>query len=109
IFLGVIVGSTAAIAPRPLRWVITGYVFLFRGVPVLVIMFLGFYTFPAFGLRLDAYTAVVISMIAYVGAFVTEAIRGAIAAVPTGQTEAAKSIGMKRGAALREIILPQAL
>lgn len=107
--LGVIVGTLATIVSAPFKWLINAYVFIFRGVPVLVIMFLGFYSFPAVGLRLDAYTAVAISMTVYIGAFVTEAIRGAIAAVPMGQVEASMSIGMRRMSMLREVIIPQAL
>jgi len=107
--LGIGIGVLAAVSSRFLRSVITIYIFVFRGIPVLVVMFLGFYSFPALGLRLDAYTAVAISMIVYIGAFVAEATRGAIAAVPTGQVEAAKSLGMRKGAMMREIILPQAM
>lgn len=109
VILGVIVGTVATIANGPVRWLINIYVFVFRGIPVLVIMFLGFYSFPAIGLRLDAYTAVAISMTIYIGAFVTEAFRGAIAAVPKGQVEAALSLGMRRTSMLREIVIPQAL
>lgn len=109
VLLGIVVGTIASAAPAPVRWLINAYVFVFRGVPVLVIMFLGFYSFPAVGIRLDAYSAVAVSMIVYVGAFVTEAVRGAIAAVPKGQIEAALSIGMRRMTMLREIIVPQAL
>ncbi len=107
--LGIGIGVLASITNRYVRSIITLYIFIFRGIPVLVIMFLGFYTFPAFGLRLDAYTAVTISMIVYVAAFVAEATRGAIAGVSSGQTEAAKSLGMRKGAMMWEIILPQAM
>lgn len=106
--LGAAVGTLASGAGPALRSLVTAYVFLFRGIPVLVVMFLGFYTFPAFGIRLSAYSAVTISMIVYVGAFVTEAVRGAIAAVPAGQVAAAKSLGMRRMTMLREVVLPQA-
>lgn len=107
--LGVGVGVLAAVGGKALRAAVTAYIFVFRGIPVLVVMFLGFYSFPAMGLRLDAYTAVAVSMIVYVAAFVAEATRGAIAAVPVGQLEAAKSLGMRKGMMMREIILPQAM
>jgi polar amino acid transport system permease protein len=107
--LGVGIGVLAAVCGKVIRSVITAYIFVFRGIPVLVVMFLGFYSFPAMGLRLDAYTAVAISMIVYVGAFVAEATRGAIAAVSAGQMEAAKSLGMRKSVIMREIILPQAM
>ncbi|MHC2706278.1 His/Glu/Gln/Arg/opine family amino acid ABC transporter permease subunit [Bradyrhizobium liaoningense] len=87
--LGAVVGTISSGGGPILRSLVTAYVFVFRGIPVLVVMFLGFYTFPAFGIRLSAYAAVMISMVFYVGAFVTEAVRGAIAAVPTGQIAAA--------------------
>ncbi|TAA50801.1 amino acid ABC transporter permease [Shinella sp. JR1-6] len=107
--LGVGIGVLASVGGKILRSVITAYIFVFRGIPVLVVMFLGFYSFPAMGLRLDAYTAVAVSMIVYVGAFVAEATRGAIAAVSAGQMEAAKSLGMRKSVIMREIILPQAM
>lgn len=53
--LGAVLGTLASGAGPVLRAVVTAYVFLFRGIPVLVVMFLGFYTFPAFGIRLSAY------------------------------------------------------
>lgn len=108
ILLGTAVGVAATVAGKFLRSVITAYIFVFRGVPVLVVMFLGFYTFPAFGVRLNAYSAVTVSMIVYVGAFVAEAVRGAILAVPAGQVAAAKSLGMRRWTILRQVVLPQA-
>jgi His/Glu/Gln/Arg/opine family amino acid ABC transporter permease subunit len=107
--LGIVVGTVSTFAPTAIRHLITAYIFLFRGVPVLVVMFLGYYTFPAFGLRLDAYAAVAISMVIYTGAFVAEAMRGAIQALPRGQIDAGLSIGMRRGALLRHVILPQAM
>ncbi len=106
--LGAALGILSTLVPRIVQWLITLYIFVFRGIPVLVVMFLGYYLFPAFGVRLNAYTAVAISMIFYVAAFVAEATRGAIQAVPSGQIAAAKSIGMRRWTMMRQVILPQA-
>jgi polar amino acid transport system permease protein len=107
--LGIIVGTISTFAPLFVRAVITAYIFVFRGVPVLVVMFLGFYSFPAFGLRLDAYSAVAVSMVIYTGAFVAEAVRGAIQALPKGQVDAGLSLGMRRATMLRHVVLPQAM
>jgi polar amino acid transport system permease protein len=107
--LGIALGALGAVGPRPVRLLVAGYVFVLRGIPVLVIMFLGYYTFPALGVRVDAYTAVAVSMIVYVAAFIAETTRGAILAVPSGQVAAAKSLGMRRWTMLREIVFPQAL
>ena len=81
---------------------------LLRGIPVLVVMFLGYYAFPAFGLHVNAYVAVGLAQIVYLGAFVAEITRSSILSIPAGQIAAARSLGMRRPAILRKVILPQA-
>jgi His/Glu/Gln/Arg/opine family amino acid ABC transporter permease subunit len=106
--LGTGLGILAAGNSRMMRAAITVYIFALRGIPVLVVMFLGYYAFPALGLRVDAYVAVGLAQIVYVGAFTAEIVRSAILSVHPGQVAAAKSLGMRRGAILREVLLPQA-
>jgi His/Glu/Gln/Arg/opine family amino acid ABC transporter permease subunit len=106
--LGTGLGILAAGNSRIMRAAITVYIFALRGIPVLVVMFLGYYAFPALGLRVDAYVAVGLAQIVYVGAFTAEIVRSAILSVHPGQVAAAKSLGMRRGAILREVLLPQA-
>ena len=106
--LGTGLGMLAAGNSRILRAAITIYIFALRGIPVLVVMFLGYYAFPALGVRVDAYVAVGLAQIVYVGAFTAEIVRSAILSVHPGQVAAAKSLGMRRGAILREVLLPQA-
>lgn len=106
--LGTGLGILATGGSRILRGAITVYIFVLRGIPVLVVMFLGYYAFPALGLRVNAYVAVGVAQIIYVGAFTAEIVRSAILSVHPGQTAAAKSLGMRRGAILREVLLPQA-
>jgi His/Glu/Gln/Arg/opine family amino acid ABC transporter permease subunit len=106
--LGTGLGILAAGNSRILRAAITVYIFVLRGIPVLVVMFLGYYAFPALGVRVDAYVAVGLAQIVYVGAFTAEIVRSAILSVHPGQVAAAKSLGMRRGAILREVLLPQA-
>jgi polar amino acid transport system permease protein len=91
-----------------MRAAIIVYVFVLRGIPVLVVMFLGYYLFPALGVRVNAYVAVGVAQIVYVGAFTAEIVRSAILSVHPGQLAAAKSLGMRRSAILREVLLPQA-
>jgi His/Glu/Gln/Arg/opine family amino acid ABC transporter permease subunit len=107
--LGTGLGILATGQSRILRAAITVYIFALRGVPVLVVMFLGYYAFPALGLRVDAYVAVGVAQIVYVSAFTAEIVRSAILSVHPGQIAAAKSLGMRRGAILREVVLPQAV
>lgn len=107
--VGLLCGLAASAAPRPVRWVIAGYVFFVRGIPVLVLMFITYYALPALGYRMSNYVAVAIAMVVYAGAFFTEVVRGGLAALPRGQTEAAKSLGMRRLKIIYDILLPQAV
>lgn len=106
--LGLLIGLISVSTGRLGRGVITAYIFVLRGVPVLVIMLLGYYVFPALGYRVPAYIAVGAAQIIYVGAFVAEIVRSAIQSIPAGQVAAARSLGMRRFTILREILLPQA-
>jgi polar amino acid transport system permease protein len=106
--LGVALGIAATTRSRVARVLVAAYVFVLRGIPVLVVMFVGYYAFPAAGLRVSAYVAVGLAQIVYVAAFVAEIARSAILSVPEGQIAAARSLGMRRRAILRQVILPQA-
>ena len=106
--LGVALGIAATTRSRFARVLVAAYVFVLRGIPVLVVMFVGYYAFPAAGLRVSAYVAVGLAQIVYVAAFVAEIARSAILSVPEGQIAAARSLGMRRRAILRQVILPQA-
>jgi len=84
------------------------YVWIFRGTPMLVQLFVIFYGLPSSGIYLDAFTAAVIGFSLNVGAYSSEVIRAVISSVPKGQWEAAYSIGMSWRQALTRTILPQA-
>src|SRR5262249_14052227 len=101
-------GILATGRSRMVRAAITVYIFVLRGIPVLVVMFLGYYAFPALGFRVNAYVAVGVAQIVYVGAFTAEIVRSAILSGHPAQIAAAKSLGRRRGAILRELFLPQA-
>ena len=87
----------------------TAYVAVIRGTPLLVQLFILFFGLPQFGLLLPAYVCGVIGLGLYSGAYVSEVVRGAIESVDRGQMEAARSIGMSPGMAMRNVVLPQAL
>jgi cystine transport system permease protein len=84
------------------------YVWLIRGSPLLVQLFVIFYGLPSVGIVLDPLTAAIIGFSLNVGAYNSEVIRGAVESIPNGQWEAAYSMGMTRSQALRRTILPQA-
>lgn len=109
---GVILGFAVALirlyGPTPLIPFVRFYVWLIRGTPLLVQLFLIFYGLPSVGIVLDAFTAAVIGFTLNVGAYTSEIIRATLASVPQGQWEAAYSMGMSWPQAIRRIILPQA-
>ncbi|MHA6532398.1 amino acid ABC transporter permease [Paenibacillus sp. BAC0078] len=84
------------------------YVWIIRGTPLLVQLFIIFYGLPAVGIILDPFTAATIGFTLSVGAYSSEIVRAAVLSIPEGQWEAAFSVGMTRRQALRRIILPQA-
>jgi L-cystine transport system permease protein len=85
------------------------YIWLFRGSPLLVQLFVIFYGLPNVGIVLDPLTAAIIGFSLNVGAYNAEVIRGVIESIPRGQWEAAYSLNMTRAQALRRVILPQAI
>jgi len=110
--LGLAVGLMTALArlfgAKPLVAVARFYVWIFRGTPLLVQLFLIFYGLPSAGILLDSFTAALIGFTLNIGAYSSEIIRAVIASVPRGQWEAAYSIGMTWSQAMRRTILPQA-
>jgi His/Glu/Gln/Arg/opine family amino acid ABC transporter permease subunit len=107
--LGIVVGTIGAVGGPTARALVTAYIFVLRGIPVLVVMFLGYYAFPAMGYRVNAYVAVGIAQIVYAGAFVAEIVRSAILSVPSSQVAAARSLGMRRRKILTQVVIPQAI
>ncbi|WP_439833038.1 amino acid ABC transporter permease [Aeromonas caviae] len=110
--LGIVLGLSVALArlygPAPLVMLVRFYVWLIRGTPLLVQLFLIFYGLPSAGIVLDAFTAAVIGFTLNIGAYSSEIIRAALAAIPKGQWEAAYSIGMNWPQVMWRVILPQA-
>jgi len=84
------------------------YVWVIRGTPLLLQLFIIFFGLPTVGIILDPFIAAVIGFSLSVGAYSSEIVRAAIISIHKGQWEAAFSVGMTRGQALRRVILPQA-
>ena len=85
------------------------YVWIIRGTPLLVQLFVVFYGLPSLGIVLDAFLSAIIVFSINTGAYASETIRAAIEAVPPGQMEAGYCVGMAYAQCMRRIILPQAL
>lgn len=108
ILLGLLVALARLYGPTPLAALARFYVWLVRGTPLLVQLFLIFYGLPSAGIVLDAFTAAVIGFTLNIGAYSSETIRATLAAIPKGQWEAAHAIGMNWPQAMGRVILPQA-
>lgn len=103
--------------PGPVRWLATGYIEFFRGVPVLLVLVFLYFGLPEIArsyemgvsLKLDAFTAAVVGLGLSYAAYEAEVYRAGIGSIPEGQWEAAGSLGMSWSVTFRRIILPQAL
>lgn len=111
--LAFVLGVLGALARRsgiaPLRWIGAAYVEVIRNTPVLLQLFMIYFALPELGVRLDAFQAGVAALAINAGAYLTEIIRAGLQAVPRGQLEAARSIGLARGDVFRSVVFPQAL
>jgi glutamate transport system permease protein len=94
---------------RPVRVVSAFVVELFRAIPLLILMFLFYYGLPTVGVKMSAYTAVVLALMLYNGSVLAEVFRAGILALPRGQSEAAYALGMRKTQVMVLILLPQAL
>lgn len=86
------------------------YIFCVRGIPMMLIIFWAYFVLPLVtGVRVSGAVTVVCALVIYEGAYLAEAIRGAISALPKGQTEAARALGLGYWQTQRLVILPQSL
>lgn len=92
-----------------LRQLARFYVWVIRGTPVLVQLFVVFYGLPSLGVLIDPFPAAVACFAINEGAYCAETIRAALESVPAGQMEAGYCVGMTYLQTMRRIVLPQAL
>ena len=85
------------------------YLYVVRGVPLLVLLFAMYYALPYVGITMDPMTGGALVIGLYFAAFMAEVFRGAVLAVPQGQWEAGRSIGLRTPGILRHIVVPQAI
>jgi polar amino acid transport system permease protein len=109
LLVGTAVGLVRTYGPRGLGAALAFYVDSFRAVPLLVILVWTFFAFPlVVGYSLNPLWAGVIGLGLHSGAYIAEVIRAGLTSVRRGQMRAALALGMKRGQAIRTVILPQA-
>ena len=103
-----LVGALMRISGSPLlRALGTGYVEVVRNIPLLVVLYVLFYALPLYGVPLNAFTAGVLGLSINSIAFTIEIFRGGFAAIPAGQHEAARALGLGPVQSLLLVIIPQ--
>ncbi len=111
IFIGLIIGlllALARISKNQLASKLSGlYIWLFRGTPLLLQIFIIYFSLPAIGIKLNAFVSAVIAFGLNSGAYLAEIIRAALLSIGKGQMEAAKALGMTDRQAMFKIIIPQ--
>jgi polar amino acid transport system permease protein len=95
-------------APKPFSWIVVVVVEVGRGLPLLVLLYLFYQGLPQLSIVPDAMTAAVWAFTWSTAAYATEIIRSAMRSVPTGQIEAAESVGLEEFDRFRYVVLPQA-
>ncbi|KKX27154.1 ABC transporter permease [Rhizobium sp. LC145] len=106
---GVFVGLVLTYGSLPLRFVVRGYIDIVRGTPVLVLVLASYYVSSAVGFDLGPFAAGVLALAIFCSSHVGEIVRGGLQAIPIGQTEAAKAIGLTFSQTFANVLWPQAL
>jgi polar amino acid transport system permease protein len=109
--IGIVLGTLLTIEFRPSRLLIRGYIEIFRGLPILVTVFIVYFGLPSVSetLEFGPLTATAIALSLWGSAQVAEATRGAVGSIPREQHEAAAALGFGWVGRHRSVILPQAL
>lgn len=108
--LGFIIAVGKTLSCRPLRAALHFYTSIFRGVPLIVLLFMVYFATPQLtGFKITMFAAGALTLGLNGSATVSEAVRGGIEGVDPGQSDAARALGLSYGATMRKIILPQAM
>lgn len=107
--LGLVLAALRTAASPVPRWAAAAWIALFQCVPLLMLLFLVFFGLALYGQDQNPYVAVTAALSLYAGAYFGEIWRGALRAVPAGQMEAAKALGLRGAARFRLVLAPQAV
>jgi His/Glu/Gln/Arg/opine family amino acid ABC transporter permease subunit len=113
IVFGTILGASLGLASlsrvKAARWAVMAYVDFIRGTPLLIQIFLVYFALPVVGINLPEFWAGVIALSLNAAGFIAEIVRAGVGSIEKGQSEAARSIGMRHAQILFHILLPQSL
>jgi polar amino acid transport system substrate-binding protein len=108
VLIGLLLALARLFGHRIVQFLSTLYVELVRGTPLVLQLYVIFFLLPEIGISIHAFWAAVLGLAINYSAYEAEIYRAGLQAIPAGQMEAALSLGMSRGLALRRIIVPQA-
>ncbi|MEA2936115.1 MAG: polar amino acid transport system permease protein [Variibacter sp.] len=106
---GLMIAAAQLFGGRLFRIIAETYLYIVRGVPLLVLLFAMYYALPYAGINIDPVSGGALIIGLYFAAFMADVFRGAVLVVPKGQWEAGRSIGLRTPRILADIVLPQAL
>ena len=106
---GIVLALAQVFGNRFARGAVVAYLFVIRGIPLLVLLTFVYYLLPLTGIDLPPFWGVVLVLAFYYAAFMSEVFRAGILSLPRAQWDAARSLGMTRQLMLRIVIFPQAL
>ncbi|MGP9694616.1 amino acid ABC transporter permease [Brachybacterium sp. AOP25-B2-12] len=106
--LAVITALTRLYGPKPLAAIAFVYVWIFRGTPMVVQLFIVFFGLPNVGIVLPAFGAAIVTLALNTGAYASEAVRASVLSIPRGQFEAAQTLNLSRWSTFTKVVSPQA-
>ncbi len=109
VVLGTVIAAFRVSPVPPLRWFGAAWVTVLRNTPLTLVLFFMAFGIPEVGFNASFITFGIIGLVLYTSAFVCEAVRSGINAIPAGQAEAARAMGLTFGQSLTLVVLPQAL
>ena len=108
--LGVLFGLARLSPWRWLRWPVTALVFVVRGTPLLMVIFWAYFFLPSLtGFKTDQFTTMLIALVIFNAAYLSEIVRAGVQGLDRGQVEASRSLGFGYWRTMRWVVLPQAL
>jgi polar amino acid transport system substrate-binding protein len=107
VLLGFALAIMRVYGPFPLRWIATLYIELIRGTPLLIQLLILFYGLPNIGIKLEPFVAGVLGLALNYAAYEAENYRAGLLAIPKGQMEAARALGMTQRQGLFHVVIPQ--
>lgn len=109
LILGLVVALLRASSSKTVSRLAQGYIWFFRGTPLLIQMVMIYSGLPQLGIKFGVLTSVIVTLVLNEAAYMAEIIRGGFLAVPAGQRDAAKALGLSPLLTLRKVTLPQAI